>query len=61
MNNKQRELIVAAFINHQNNGYRSDPSGDYVDTSEFFKSLFDTDDKLEKMAIEARKEWAKDS
>lgn len=59
MNNKQRELIVDGFIQHEENGYRSDPVGDYEDTTNFFRRLIETDEKLEKMAIEARAEWEK--
>lgn len=57
MNNFQRDLITEAYVQHLENGCRSDVAGAYNDTIDFFNNLKDTDKKLQERLENAKIEW----
>ena len=57
MNANQRRIIVDAYVQHLDNGNRSDIAGAYIDIKEFFTEIIKSDEKLKLESEEAYEEW----
>lgn len=57
MNNKERQIIVDAYTQHLENGFKSDIAGAYNDIKDLFKELSELDEKLKKDLESAQEDW----